>query len=429
MNALVSARDSKSRSECNPEDSAQCADAPASAVGPVHLASHACIVQRSNYILIMHKVHFSDLLKRVSKAQSYSRWRWSVPPDQATHLQEHYEFGTNPGKLRMLSYQPDIISSHAPLVVVLHGCTQTAAAYDTGAGWSTLADHFGFSLLLPQQQRANNPNGCFNWFLPDDTRRGSGEVESISQMIDQLVRDGIADPDRVFVTGLSAGGAMAAAMLATYPEKFIAGAIIAGLPFGCADSVPSALQAMSHAQKKSGQTWGDLVRSASPNRGAWPRVAVWHGSADRTVAPSNGAALVAQWLDVHHLTDEKPEVDRADGHPRSTWRRGGDTIVEQYIVTGMAHGTPLNVNADDFPHGETGPFLLEAGIASSLHIARFFGIAVSSPGASKQKSRWSSSGENTSSASNRIDPVLTWQMPSNIMQVINKALRSAGLVA
>src|SRR5215212_11736354 len=147
-------------------------------------------------------------------------------------LQEIEKFGSNPGALRMLTYSPPDLTPGSPLVVVLHGCTQTAAGYDHGAGWSTLADRYGFALLFPEQQKLNNPNGCFNWFLPGDIKRDRGEALSIRQMVERIVHDQRIDRDRVFVTGLSAGGAMTSVMLATYPEVFAGGAIIAGLPYG-----------------------------------------------------------------------------------------------------------------------------------------------------------------------------------------------------
>ena len=117
------------------------------------------------------------------------------------------------------------------LVVVLHGCGQTAAAYDFGTGWSTLAKRYGFALLMPEQQGANNANTCFNWFNPGDVARGRGEAASIRQMVARMVADHKIDPRRIYVTGLSAGGAMTSVMLATYPEVFAGGAIIAGLPY------------------------------------------------------------------------------------------------------------------------------------------------------------------------------------------------------
>ncbi|MBB3236497.1 poly(3-hydroxybutyrate) depolymerase, partial [Phyllobacterium endophyticum] len=89
------------------------------------------------------------------------------------------DFGSNPGRLRAWKYIPAALPANSPLVVILHGCTQTAAEYDLGSGWSALADRFGFALLFPEQQRVNNPNLCFNWFSPSQTTRGHGEVLSI----------------------------------------------------------------------------------------------------------------------------------------------------------------------------------------------------------------------------------------------------------
>ena len=144
------------------------------------------------------------------------------------------DFGSNPGDLIGRLYVPPGIPDSAPLVVVLHGCTQTAAAYDRGAAWSTAADAHGFVVLFPEQARANNPNLCFNWFSPKDARRDRGETLSIVQMIEAVHQLHGTDPSRVFVTGLSAGGAMAAVLLAAHPEVFAGGAIIAGLPFATA---------------------------------------------------------------------------------------------------------------------------------------------------------------------------------------------------
>ena len=111
--------------------------------------------------------------KKIIKAAE--RLKAASPPSTASdHLTETRNFGPNPGALRMFSYLPPALPDQCPLLVVLHGCTQSAAGYDLGAGWSTLADRFGFALLLPEQQRSNNPNGCFNWFQGGDIERGQG---------------------------------------------------------------------------------------------------------------------------------------------------------------------------------------------------------------------------------------------------------------
>ena len=133
-------------------------------------------------------------------------------PTAVGRLSEVTSFGSNPGNLRMLTHMRRNLPDAPALVVALHGCTQTAADYDRGSGWSQLAYTHGFALLFPEQKRANNPNNCFNWFLPGDTTRGVGEALSIRQMIDQMVEEQGIDRRRVFIVGLSAGGAMAAAI-------------------------------------------------------------------------------------------------------------------------------------------------------------------------------------------------------------------------
>ena len=286
-----------------------------------------------------------------------------------SHLTELTGFGSNPGALRMFTYVPKNLKPSA-LVVVLHGCTQSAGTYDLGAGWSTLAERYGFVLLFPEQTPANNPKTCFNWFLPADTARERGEALSIRQMIEKTIGAHGIDRARVFITGLSAGGAMAAAMLATYPEVFAAGAIIAGLPYGTAGNAQQAFESMFQGRSHSAKVWGDLVRRASSHRGPWPRVSVWHGDLDATVKPINAESLIRQWSDLHGI-DAAPIEDKVDGYPRKVWRRDGIDVIESYTITGMAHGTPL---ATQKHGGKAGPFLLEAGISSSYHIAKFFGL-------------------------------------------------------
>ena len=292
---------------------------------------------------------------------------------QLSALDEVQDFGPNPGNLRMLRYVPKELSSKPALLVVLHGCTQTAADYDRGAGWSTLADRYGFVLLFPEQQRANNPNGCFNWFRPSDVRRGQGEVASIRQMIERCVRDYGVDLNRIFITGLSAGGAMASAMLACYPEVFAGGAIIAGLPFGAVTDVRLAFEAMSQGSPRSAKEWGALVRQASPHAGPWPRISVWHGGADTTVVPANAREIVKQWLDVHGVADVPMREDRIVGVLRHSWKNSaGQEVIESFTIPRMTHGTPLAVGKGEDQGGVAGPFMLEAGIFSSHYIAKFF---------------------------------------------------------
>jgi poly(hydroxyalkanoate) depolymerase family esterase len=291
-------------------------------------------------------------------------------------------FGSNPGQLRGRTYTPENLSVGAPLVVVLHGCTQTAADYDHGSGWSAFADRHGFALLFPEQQRSNNPNLCFNWFIPGDTRRDAGEPLSIRQMIETFAAAHGSDRQRIFVTGLSAGGAMAAIMLATYPELFAGGAIIAGLPYGCAKSVPEAFERMK------GKGLGDsdgFVREATDHSGPWPIVSVWHGSADQTVHPANAEAILRQWRMVHGLDETPTRTDLVDSHPRRVWcDANGRALIEMYSIAGMGHGTPLAITGSE-GCGASGPHMLDANISSTRRIAEFWGLTAAAGAGNAQQ--------------------------------------------
>lgn len=369
----------------------------------------------------------SDTIDRLSTMRdAMSRFQ---PDDGAGRLGALDGFGSNPGDLRGWVHVPDRLAAKPALVVVLHGCTQTAAGYDRGSGWSQLADEHGFVLLYPEQQRVNNPNSCFNWFTPEDTVRDSGEALSIRQMIAAVVaRHGI-DPTRVFVTGLSAGGAMTSVMLATYPDVFASGAIIAGLPYGSASGVVQALDRMRGHGAVDAEMLGDLVRRASPHRGPWPTVSIWHGGADATVHSSNREAILAQWRAVHRVAATPAQVDAVDGIPRRRWQAAdGRVVIEEFSIAGMGHGTPLATGtADDY--GAVGAFMLDAGISSTCHIAAFWGLTddVATVEAMPASAR---TVENDQSAPQSIPETAPKpaSMPLSVGQVIDDALRAAGLM-
>jgi poly(hydroxyalkanoate) depolymerase family esterase len=325
---------------------------------------------------LAQNVEFMRQFSKLSGFNGLGAYGRSASSGVPSPLAEISEFGTNPGALRMFSFVPEHLQRSPALVVVLHGCGQTAAGYDLGTGWSTLAKRYGFALLLPEQQASNNANTCFNWFDPGDIARGRGEAASIRQMIARMVVEQKIDSRRIYVTGLSAGGAMTSVMLATYPEVFAGGAVIAGLPFGIASNVREALNGMMQSASRPADELGDLVRKASKHKGPWPKLSVWHGSADRTVNPANADEIVKQWLDVHGLPSAPMSTANVDGYPRDVWwNEAGETVVESYTITDMAHGTPLGLaDGSDESYGTAGAFLIEAGISSSYHIANFFGL-------------------------------------------------------
>jgi len=329
-------------------------------------------------------------------------------------------FGSNPGALRCRYYVPEGLEPGSPLVVALHGCMQDAAAYDHGAGWTQLADERGFAVLLPEQQRSNNPNMCFNWFATQDIGRGAGEALSIQQMISALTKLHEIDPARVFVTGLSAGGAMASVLLATYPEVFAGGAIIAGLPYGTAKGVREAFDRMRAHGGPGPAELGKLVTSTSQHRGPWPRVSVWQGDSDSTVSPKNAALVVAQWREVHGLSPEPDHTAEVAGNRYRSWLdREGRAVVEEYTIKGMGHGTPLSTYGPD-AIGAAGPYMLEAGISSTRMIARFWGLSDSDQ---ERSGRHDPQPEPA-----RLDESLRPGLGLDIKRTIEVALRSAGLL-
>lgn len=351
-------------------------------------------------------------------------------------------FGSNPGALRAYTYTPPSLPANAALVVVLHGCTQSAAAYDLGSGWSDMADRHGFMLLYPEQLRQNNPNLCFNWFSNRDNRRDGGEALSLRQMIDAVLAGHSIDPSRIFVTGLSAGGAMAAVMLATYPEIFAGGAILAGLPYRCANTIPEAFDRMrGHGMPRASEL-AARVGDASAHDGPWPVVSIWHGTADATVSLINAEAIRAQWSLVHD-TDASPDrVETIDGQTRKVWCDAeGREVIEAFSIAGMGHGTPLQTAGED-GCGKAGPFMIEAGISSTRHICRFWGLAdkevnpMSRPNTAPARHReLITTPLSAASHDNRLvrespqQPHAPTHSPSDgVRKVVEDALRSAGLL-
>ncbi len=199
----------------------------------------------------------SSFLKRVFFAAAAPLLILSAAP--ALALTTVSSFGSNPGALQMFKHVPASMPANAPLVVALHGCTQTAAAYES-AGWTALANTHKFYVVYPQQVSGNNSNKCFNWFESGDIARGAGEALSIKQMVDQMKADHSIDTNRVYVTGLSAGAFMTTVMAATYPDVFAGAAPIAGGPYKCGIGTSAAFSCMSPGVDKTPAAWGDLAR-------------------------------------------------------------------------------------------------------------------------------------------------------------------------
>lgn len=168
---------------------------------------------------------------------------------------------------------------------------------------------------------------------------------------------------------------MAATMLATYPEVFAGGAIVAGLPHGVATGMVQAFDRMRGHGLPSEASLHKALRDASSHDGPWPTVSVWHGDADTTVSVGNAEALLSQWRGIHELQAAPSAVKQIDGAMHSSWHaENGKAVLEAWIVPGMGHGTPLKTMGAG-AYGVAAPYMLEVGISSTAKIAQFWGIS------------------------------------------------------
>ena len=303
---------------------------------------------------------------------------WSEPAIGTTTaaLTEVTGFGSNPGNLRMFEYVPAALPSGAPLVVAMHGCTQSAAAYAQQTEWSELADRFGFAVVYPEQRSANNGALCFSWFQLADITRGQGEALSVAQMVGNMKSRHGSDPARVFVSGMSSGGYMAEAMMATYPDLFAGGAVNSGGAYRCAASLTESSSCQLGSVSRTPQQWGDLVRNAFPGySGPYPRLVAFHGSSDFTVAPPNLDQSVDQWSNVLGV-DSAADVDEPFRTARHRIYRdgGGAAVIETYLIDGMGHAITVDPGTGVDQGGATGAFSQDRDIYSSYYAAVSWGL-------------------------------------------------------
>jgi poly(hydroxyalkanoate) depolymerase family esterase len=244
------------------------------------------------------------------------------------------------GDARALHYKlfvPAGLGSAAPpLIVMLHGCTQSPDDFARGTRMNALAQEHGYVVAYPAQSQTSNPGKCWNWFRNDDQQRGQGEPALIAAMTRHLVARHGLDARRVYVAGLSAGGAMAAVLAGTYPDVYAAIGVHSGLPLGAAHDLPSAFAAMKQ---------GAAPRSSAPPAPteAVPAI-VFHGDRDATVDPRNGAAVVAQSIGTSaHDIAQRATIERGSAPGGHSFTRtlytnaAGNVVAEQWLVHGAGH--------------------------------------------------------------------------------------------
>lgn len=302
--------------------------------------------------------------------------------DSAQHpdLQAISSFGANPGDLKMYMFAPSMPTADMPLVVAMHGCTQTAAQLADLTDWNRLGEQYGFYVIYPEQAVKNNVSKCFNWFQEGDINRDQGEARSIRSMVDHMLLNHPIDPQRVFVTGLSAGGAMTSVMLACYPEKFAAGAVHAGGPYKAAIDVWQSMSALAGNVTKGAEEWGNLVRAQNPSfTGNYPRVATFHGTSDNVVSANNAIEIVKQWTNVHG-TDATPNEATDAFHGAADVQRAiyrdndGNQVVVRYTISSMGHAISIDPGGCRHQGGNSGTHATDKKFFSTYWSASFFGI-------------------------------------------------------
>jgi poly(hydroxyalkanoate) depolymerase family esterase len=297
--------------------------------------------------------------------------------------------------LEVKAYVPEAARGHAgPVVLLLHGCRQQGIPFATDTGWRDLAEKRGFALLVAEftDSISGAPgNNCLWWFDADERQPAERNITG------QLVRDlakaretyGIQGGDN-FVVGLSAGGAMAQVLLAAQPDLFAAGASMAGVPVGCAriggvtggsyfatPEVRRAFGCMEGPAEVKPEVWAGEIARLHGARHKWPRLAIWHGDADQTVACVNAVESAAQWAGLHGLPlpgfascAEAPVNPLVSG---PVWTAAGASgpAVELWLLRGFGHAAPV---ASAKGCGRPGDFVAEAGICAASEIAGFFGL-------------------------------------------------------
>jgi poly(hydroxyalkanoate) depolymerase family esterase len=238
-----------------------------------------------------------------------------------------------------------------PLVVMLHGCTQTPEVFAQSTRMNARADEGKFLVLYPEQKASSNPTRCWNWFLPANQARGSGEPEEIVRIVDQVAREHAVDRKRVYVAGLSAGASMTAILAVCYPDVFAAAAIHDGTMYKSASSLLEAQKVMVSAKAPDPDRLGSEAWACGGKRRLPVPVAIWHGEGDNVVNRDNAELLVRQFVALNDLADDgqdnnsvaqnaRPESGRVkDGHPYTVVRYEvrGRPLIEYYKIEKMGH--------------------------------------------------------------------------------------------
>jgi len=287
------------------------------------------------------------------------------------------EYGTRDYRLYVPSGYED--QGGVPLIVMLPGCRQDAEDFAAGTQMNVLAEREGFLVLYPEQHLSANPLGCWNWFEPANQERGNGEPSIIAGATDRVIADYNVDTDRVYVAGISAGGAMTSIMGATYPDLYTAIAVHSGLEYKAAGNNRAALAAQRDGGPDPDRQGYLAFLSAREEARVLPTI-VFHGEEDEEVDVVNAHQALSQWAQTNDYSYDGSDNDSITDEPADTLREQtpegygyvryvyenpeGDVIMEKWIVDGLGHA---------WPGGDPkGSYTDPAGPDASEEIIRFF---------------------------------------------------------
>jgi len=267
-------------------------------------------------------------------------------PASAATLTQVTNFGTNPTNLGMYVYAPDTLASRPAMLVLVHYCGGSASGIFSGNGhdYVTAADRYGYLIVLPEATRSGH---CFDVSTPQALRRdGGSDSIGIKSMVDWARTRYNADPARIVVSGFSSGAMMANVLAAEYPDVFAAGSAFSGVPAGCFATTDGSLwnsQCSGGNVIKTAQQWGDVARAMYPGyTGRYPRMQLWHGTTDTTLAYPNFGEEIKQWTNLNGLGQTPSATDT----PQPSWTRtryggtGTTATVEGVSISGTGHTLP-----------------------------------------------------------------------------------------
>lgn len=288
------------------------------------------------------------------------------------------DFGANPGQLRLHLHIPDTYDNteNMPLVVALHGCSQSIENMAEQSGWNTLADHYNFIVLYPEQRTMNNWSKCFNWFRQKDIDSTHGELASIRQMITYVTQHYNIDTNRIYTYGLSAGAVMSATLLATFPHLFEAGAVFAGAPYKVADNVFQGMKVLVNTPDRNPSEW--KAKLPYPDIKP-PGLFVYHGQKDNVVDIKNAHELIEQWSAWNEIEAQPSSITTPfDGHQgiiRYDYKNEtGDTAIVFLELENVGHELAVDPGQGEKQGGATGPYATDINFFSTYYVALFFNL-------------------------------------------------------